>query len=412
MYLKTIRLENLGPIKSIELPLEPRFNVIAGVNGAGKTTILSALSVMLSRYSAAVRTGRAVGSFSRDTIRDGEKYARVAVLATDGVEDIHWTAGVARPGRKIAPLTQSRELVAYATGIAESIERDPESAALPIVASYSVNRAVLDIPLRVRSKVRYQQYAALDDSLLSGPRNFRTFFSWFRDREDVENEARAEKGDRGRDRQLTAVRSAIESMLDGFHNLRVRRQPLRMLVTKGEVDFRVDQLSDGEKCVLALAGDLARRLAISNPANRYPLEGEGVVLIDELELHLHPAWQRSVVRRLQEVFPNCQFIVSSHSAQVLGEVDPAGVFLLDNGAVRRPSRSYGRDSNLILAELMGAAPRSVWATAELERLYELIDDEELEEAQNTFRDLERRLGIEDPSLTAARSLLRSIGLAA
>jgi predicted ATP-binding protein involved in virulence len=411
MHLKRLQLENLGPVRSITLNLQPRFNVIAGINGAGKTTILTAFSIMLSRYSAAVRTGRATGTLSREGIRKGARYARASIIATDGIEDITWTAGVARPGRKITPLTQSRELIAYATGLADAIEQNPDKADLPIVASYSVNRAVLDIPLRIRTKVPFAQYAALDDSLLSGPRNFRTFFAWFRDREDVENELRAE-GSRARDPQLTAVRRAVEGLLDGFKNLRVKRQPLRMLITKDEVDFQVDQLSDGEKCVLALVGDLARRLAIANPGKRNPLTGDGIILIDELELHLHPAWQRSIVGRLQKVFPNCQFIVTTHSAQVLGEVDPEAVFLLDHGQIRMPSRSFGRDSNLILAELMGASPRSKWATESLEQLYELIDDEEMDEAREHFLELERRLGTEDPSLTAARALLISSDRAA
>ena len=64
------------------------------------------------------------------------------------------------------------------------------------------------------------------------------------------------------------------------------------------------QLSDGEKCTLALFGDIARRLAIANPSLDDPLQGDGVVLIDELELHMHTSWQRKVISMLKKTFPN------------------------------------------------------------------------------------------------------------
>lgn len=78
------------------------------------------------------------------------------------------------------------------------------------------------------------------------------------------------------------------------------------------------QLSDGEKCTLALFGDIARRLAIANPSLDDPLQGDGVVLIDELELHMHTSWQRKVISMLKKTFPNIQFIITTHSPQILG----------------------------------------------------------------------------------------------
>jgi predicted ATP-binding protein involved in virulence len=340
----------------------------------------------------------------RDAIRHGNRSTKATISARTEVDgEINWSAGAALPGRKPKGLTESRSLNVYAAKLADDINGAPEKASLPIVVAYSVNRAVLDIPLRIRTKVPFAQYAALDDTPFSGPRNFRTFFAWFRDREDVENEQRS-LGRRQKDPQLKAVRSAVEGLLDGFSDLRVRRQPLRMLITKDGQDFQVDQLSDGEKCVLALVGDLARRLAIANPANNNPLHGLGIVLIDEIELHLHPAWQRSIVGGLKRVFPNCQFIVSTHSAQVLGEVDPQGIFLLDQGRIKRPNRSFGRDSNLILQELMGASQRSKWAVEALGELYELIDEGKMKAARPRFDELEKRLGTDEPDLTAARAL--------
>jgi predicted ATP-binding protein involved in virulence len=96
-----------------------------------------------------------------------------------------------------------------------------------------------------------------------------------------------------------------------------------------------------------MVGDLARRLAIANPGLKNPLYGFGVVLIDEIELHLHPKWQREIIPALTRTFPHCQFIVTTHSPQVVGEIKPQGIYILEkteNGIiVQRPQSSYGRD---------------------------------------------------------------------
>ena len=151
---------------------------------------------------------------------------------------------------------------------------------------------------------------------------------------------------RFRDPQLKAVRTATERFLPGFSNLKVRRSPLRMVVEKHREELLVNQLSDGEKCTLAMVGDLARRLAVANPHMTNPLAGEAIVLIDEADLHLHPAWQRHLVGALEETFPNCQFFLSTHSPALLSHVKSTGIWLLarsDCGIdAQRPSDSYGQ----------------------------------------------------------------------
>ena len=136
--------------------------------------------------------------------------------------------------------------------------------------------------------------------------------------------------------------------------LRVKRSPVRMVVDKGGREIRVDLLSEGEKCTLAMIGDLARRLILANPAMENPLEGKGIVLIDEIELHMHPSWQRRILSILKEVFPNIQFIVTTHSPQVLGEADESfkiislSLDMDENGVgTDRIERMDGFDSNMI-----------------------------------------------------------------
>ena len=119
----------------------------------------------------------------------------------------------------------------------------------------------------------------------------------------------------------------------GFQGSQVKRSPLRMIVAKDGEELSVDQLSDGETCTLAMAGDLARRMAVANPSMENPLNSEAVVLIDELDLHLHPAWQRRITTSLRETFPRCQFLLSTHSPQILSHLEPECIWMLERIAI-------------------------------------------------------------------------------
>lgn len=133
-------------------------------------------------------------------------------------------------------------------------------------------------------------------------------------------------------------------------------------------------------------------------------------MIDEIELHLHPQWQRQVIPGLQRTFPNCQFIVSTHSPQVLSSVHPEGVRLL--GAtpagivVSQPGSSFGRDSNQILLELMGTPERPAAVRDDLNKLFSLIDHGALDEARALRKSLEAQIGADEPEFVRADIMIR------
>ncbi|MEW6499462.1 MAG: AAA family ATPase, partial [Cyanobacteriota bacterium] len=188
------------------------------------------------------------------------------------------------------------------------------------------------------------------------------------------------------------------------------RSPLRMTVEKQGQELIVNQLSDGEKCLLAMVGDLARRLALANPTLKNPLQGEGVVLIDEIELHLHPKWQREIIPALTRTFPNCQFIVTTHSPQVISEVKPNGIYILEatsEGVVaKRPESSFGRDSNRILEDLMGVSARPQEIKDELLELFRLIDKGDLDGARQLRQQIADQIGTDEPEFVRADVLMR------
>ena len=127
--------------------------------------------------------------------------------------------------------------------------------------------------------------------------------------------------------KLNCVRTALEGMIKGYSNLRIELAPSRMVMTNSEgVDLQIDQLSGGYKAVLSVIADIAKRLSMANPDSLNPLEEEAVILIDELDLHLHPKWQKEIVADLKRTFPNSQFIVSTHSPFIVQSLDADELF--------------------------------------------------------------------------------------
>ncbi len=145
----------------------------------------------------------------------------------------------------------------------------------------------------------------------------------------------------------------LTTFLGGFRNLRVEHKPLRLLVDKSGQSFDLSQLSDGERSFLALICDLGRRLALANPELSNPLHGAGVALIDELELHLHPKWQREVRDKLLATFPNVQFIATTHSPFIIQSMKPGELINLDPDEFRAPSEYSDKSIEDISENVMG-----------------------------------------------------------
>lgn len=416
MHIQTLTLNNYRGAQSLSLDLDSHLNVFVGINGAGKSTILDAATLLLSWAVNRIRSPTASGRpIAEGDITNGQPSASIDLMGVHEDTSITWRLAKARKGSRISENpTNLKPLSSYVNAVQDQLQS--ESAALPLFAYYPVNRAVLEIPLRIRTRHEFDLLAAYDKALESETA-FRTFFEWFRAREDLENELKilsiegsTIKANEAPDPQLQAVRDALYQFLPEFSNLRVRRSPLRMEVEKNGRVLTVNQLSDGEKCLIALISDLARRLAIANPTAESPLTGEGIILIDEIDLHLHPKWQRIVVPKLLKVFPKCQFLVSTHSPHVLTHVQPENIFLLDwidsNITAQHPSESYGKTVERILEDLMGLeTTRPVVVKTDLQAIYELIARNQLDEARQEVANLKPKIG-SDPELVKAEGLIR------
>ncbi len=433
MKVKRLTMNSFRGISDLTMEFhETEPIVFIGINGVGKSSILDCLSILLSwligriqfdpkargtfleRQARSLVSGqerdRAKGrSLREQDIKNGRNQICSEIwISLEDSPELMWSLTKIRK-QDSEDLSNDFGVLAQVTNdIRNRWQASPE-ANLPLAVYYPVNRAVLNIPLEIPEEYLFKQVDAYEQALNGVQIGFASFFQWFRAVEDLENEERRDDPDY-RNRQLEAVRQAIYSLLPGFSNLRVRRSPLRMSVTKQGQELIVNQLSDGEKCLLAMVGDLARRLAIANPGLADPLQGSGVVLIDEIELHLHPAWQRKVIPALTDTFRNCQFIVTTHSPQVLSQVKPDGIYILertDEGMVAmRPESSYGRDSNRILEDLMDVPKRPQEIKDRLLELFRLIDKGDLDAARQLRQQLEDEIGYDEPEFVSADVLMR------
>ena len=408
MRVDSIDIDGFRGIPRLRLGFPEQVNVLVGVNGAGKSAVLDCTAIMLSRLIGRIRSPRETGRlFSESDINNHVRSTRNAISLRFREKHVSWRVAKSRRGYQRRFMPELEELKRCAETIRMELE-DDESSTLPLAVYYPVNRAVLDIPLRIRKRHHFDRLSAYDLALSGSPSSFRLFFEWFREREDLENEYRRDRPNY-RDPQLQAVRTAIARLLPGFGNLRVRRSPLRMVVDKDEEEQIVNQLSDGEKCTLALVGDLARRMAIANPNTSDPLHGEAIALIDEADLHLHPSWQRRLASALAGTFPNCQFLLSTHSPAILSHLKPESIWILERTRkgveATRPDSSYGQKVDRILEDIMDVSARPDEIRDKVSLLFLAIEESRLKKARQFLNELKGEIGT-DPDLVKADLLIR------
>lgn len=410
MRLRTLSLENYRGFTQLELAFHPSVTVLVGVNGAGKSSILAAIAAV----ARAIHEDIAQGTHVLDTVSEfellndgdvhhGTHHARLELSADEPGEDQRWTLGYVR---RTLPTTNAGKTEVERTAYAG--EYVVEHTTPPLFVHYTVARNVFEIPERFQTVDTYGVPTAYDGALQNGASNFRDFFNWYRDEEDAFNEQRLANLEGGApvSSRLPAVRDAIARMLPGLTELRIERRPKqRMMLTKGEHRLDVAQLSDGEKCLLALIGDLARRMVLATPGAENPLEHEAVVLIDEIELHLHPGLQRTILPTLQNIFPKTQFVVTTHSPQVLSSVHSENVRILEQFALRPVHQgTYLRDTNSILG-VFGDSGRPPDVQTKLNALKDAVDADNVVRARELLAELRATVEGDDPELVFQEGLL-------
>ena len=405
MHVKTLHIENFRGIRNMELELHPRMNVLIGVNGAGKSSVLDALGYLMTppvRFLSdqAKDINDVFGTFGGNDYPRYEASRRGSSLhctiSKEGLEEMSWNMQTI-DGFRLPPASDRIGL--QKNDFRRFFTRGKDDSNIGLIVYYRVHRKVDNISIDAWTDRNFRKKDAFVDAL-APTIDFKEFFQWFRNREDLENEERADGGSKS-DLSLDSVRNVIKAFLDTVSDVRIRRRnPLRMVVKKNEEELRIEQLSDGEKCLLAMVGDLARRMTIASPElEDDPLHGEGIVLIDEIDLHLHPQWQRMILPKLLEIFPNTQFIVTTHSPQVVGEIKQGQgkiIPLQDGGngieALPGDFNAFGQTSDVILADVMKTPKRNDEIATALREVFNAIDANDLTVARNKKEELEKMAG--------------------
>lgn len=407
--------------------------MLAGDNGDGKTTILDAVSDvfgrMLTKFPGITGTSPKAGDIRLDERSKPAPGLHIWTRLDASVEcaslheidrkdlDGHIRVsrtklrdGAANTLATFVEAIEPAEVVGVKNldALAEALltaDAAGRNYLMPLVVYYGTDRAVFKSPLRRRNfKTHFPRFDSMNGALNSTA-NFKRVFEWFHAKETEEAHKQRElRSFEYEDSELASVRKAIERFFWNFKRPRTALKPLRFVVDKIEESgatktFDLDQLSDGYRTSIAMIADLACRMVEANPPGTVdgwdPLATHAVVMIDEVDLHLHPKWQQTVLTDLRRVFPNSQFIVTTHSPQVLSSVEARCIRKLVSGEeetrIEIPDFALGARSVDLLESIQGvdARPPSP-ITAKLDRYRSLVeaDDWDSEEARDIRLELD------------------------
>lgn len=393
--------------------------LLVGPNGSGKSSVLAALASLLSGVPMSL-----AGNSSRTMSRLGEENVR------RGAQSAEWGFGFWLGERELSWAEDTSDLpeVPYdptSEGLlhewSKLLRQDPLTPIDLPALSYLHSSSTLRLPpLDDEAALNHPRLAAYLGAFDQEQDHFAALERWFEQEENLENEERIRRRRLDLERPtLRAVRQAVRTFLEGLRGdrlgaLQVVRAhvggPLgdvqgRLTMLKDEVPLYLDQLSDGERRLVMLVGDVARRMAVLNPHLPDPWRSPGVMLVDEVDLHLHPAWQRRVMPALRAAFPGVQIFASTHSPQVLASVPGRSVVLMkDFTFLPGHPQTLGRDSNTLLETVFGVPERPEDVAAQLRLIYEALD-EDPKRARTLLRKLNELLEPGDPELARIQTLL-------
>jgi len=436
LIIQKLYLQNFRLFKEFEIDFDPKLTIIIAENGAGKSSILDAISGHLHYLTDYIQKSSAKGfSLSRQTKAFFPNY--IDDINIHAVNDnkrnvinkiwfdsqyIDFKKDENKPDDTYEPYENSGQLIPIfefdntinfrtseesdqsfdylVKSISYCIEAN-QNFNIPIITYYPVGYTKRDYTVKTIKPIN--QFSVYDEALSGEAFDFGDFVNWFTwlyNREIF-------KGTE--DLILKAIKEAILVILndekDTFQQLFIDYEyyPGNLIIQKDNTKLKFNQLSSGEKSLITLVADLTRRLCIANPYTDNPLHGQGIVLIDEIDLHLHPRWQRKVVPKLREIFPNLQFVVTTHSPLVLTNSPEGKVFLLSDGKISELKHFIGQHIETALYQFYGIKSRPVEIQKKIDTLFELIDSDQWNEAGELLSELKSVLGEEDNAIIEAET---------
>ncbi|HBP6834527.1 TPA: hypothetical protein L6B29_18785 [Pseudomonas aeruginosa] len=388
MKIKKIRCENFRRFTDFSIDFDEHLTVLVARNGSGKSSILDALAISLGAFLTRIPGVAGISQKETDfkVLETGSKppYSRVTCETIDGVS---WDRTERRDktiktSKQIPLAVGIKEINNYADALIDGFN-EGSGVVLPVLAYYGTGRGVFALPERKRSfKKEFTRFDSYSESLESKT-NFKRFIEYFYSLENLELSRQRElKSFDYKSPELSCIRSAIQQFMPEFSNPRMAYPAGIMLDwarTDGVYPLRIEQLSDGYRIALVMVMDIAARMAEANPDLNDPLVSPGIVMIDEVELHLHPGWQQTILPDLRRVFQNVQFIVSSHSPHVISTVRPDQLRVIDwegsDACLVPVAFSEGADNSYVLDKILGVntRPDSLEIVQKLKQYQQLVE---------------------------------------
>lgn len=404
LSIQELELNDFRCFSRAEIDFHPRMTVLIAPNGAGKTSILDAVAVALGPFVGAIYTGIGrhfqgrdirlwkTGSNAMEAVPRG-----VHLCAKGRIADVPstWRRSLASPKKAKTTIRDAKNLIDYGKDLQWAVKTG-EAVTLPLLAYYGTGRLW-------QKKKMMDKRAAISLSRLAGYADCldpaSTYKAMVENLAHWSENALTEKlaaWERGIDYQpgefdsyLASVDRAINACLAsvGWRNVRYSVKTRELVAEHSQFGLLpVDLLSDGVRNMIAMIGDMAFRATRLNShlgadASR---ETPGIVLIDEVDMHLHPQWQQQIIGALEQAFPKVQFIVTTHSPQVLSTVSADKIRILNSDdqnmdeermmRAKRPlGQTRGEASNMILHGVMGVDPVPPMPESEmLDRLQSLL----------------------------------------
>jgi len=424
---------------------------LVAVNGQGKSTLLDAIRIVLWPYISSFDLAKSAfanpeNSITIDDVRmirmsEGDMArqlpSQIEVTGDYGSGLVTWSR--LRESEAKRSKTKEHESVKQLKQQAETLQRlirDPQQTNidLPVFGYYGTGRLWAQKRLMENTKsvrdetneadfyIRTFAYRNCMDPA-SSYKHFREWFIWayesYRETAIRSNVSQQEKDEANN--RIKVIQQVIDALLieTGWHTLEysIRYEKSLVLQHNDYGILKADLLSDGIRSVLAMAGDIAYRCIKLNPHHGIDAakKSTGIVLIDEIDMHLHPSWQQLILSQLRQTFPNIQFIVTTHSPQVLSTVPKQCIRLLsinikgESVAATPIAYSYGEPSNDVLQAIMHVDPQPpVPEKTDLERLTALVDqgDYENDEAKSLLANLTQRLNAHHPQIEKIERSIR------
>lgn len=431
MKLETLKFNNFRRFRQLQISFHPELTVLVARNGEGKTSILDAATIALSSFVGAFDLGKSKAINHKDARyqrlqgqSDSEQVfpvrlqARVAGLQTPIIREL------SAKGR--TTIKDAAALTGLGKALMERV-RALEPVALPLLAYYGSGR-LWNIHKNISRKAVLSASRTMGyEDCFSSASSFTQVQQWMTKATLAVLQQKSMDAYEGYTLadQMAGIQNTVDKVLhnEGWSGFHYSIQHEELAMTHSEMGvLPVSQLSDGVRAMVSLVADMAWRCAKLNPQMGADAsqKAEGIVLIDEVDMHLHPEWQQTVIQALREAFPRIQFIVTTHSPQVLSTIAAQCIRVLatetdaSNGQqsiqVHPVTRqTQGVASSNLLAEIMGTDPVPDIEIAKQLSDYQALIQQDLEgsaEAQHLRVLLEQHFGADHPQLLECDRLLR------